>query len=127
MGEMIHSPTPWARSFSDGASHIRDANGNSLFCDEKYYPWASTKDFDFIVAAVNSFADHERLMAAAHERIKVLEEALRKLYNEVSGMLGYAQEGLRAAVGNTNLSVLQGRIDEARAILSPAGTEDSHA
>lgn len=46
-----------------------------------------------------------------------MHEALRKLANEVSAILGMAEEEIRAVAGYTNLSVLKQRRDEALAVL----------
>jgi hypothetical protein len=44
--------------------------------------------------------------------------ALKKLIAEVRGILGIAGSELRAAVGKTNVAVLQLRVEEAEAIIA---------
>ena len=63
-------------------------------------------------------AANARLIAAAPE----LFEALNSLAGSVGG-LEIAEEAIRAAIGNTNWSVLQTHLDAARAALSKA-TDD---
>ena len=48
------------------------------------------------------------------------EKALRRLRTEVLGILGMAKEQMRDVIGNTNIAVLQQRLDEAYAVLPSA-------
>lgn len=59
---------------------------------------------EFIVRAVNS---HEALVSA-----------LKRLANEVGGLVGICELEMRGAAGNTNVNVLMQRLDEARAALA---------
>lgn len=55
--------------------------------------------------------------AALLRRHLVGERALRNLRAEVFGILELSREELRAVIGNTNMAVLQQRLDEAYAAL----------
>ena len=68
-----------------------------------------------IVQAVNSYASNQAQIAA-------LREALNKLANEAQAILVF-REDIRERVGNTNVAVLELRIDEARAAL---GKQEFH-
>lgn len=58
-------------------------------------------------------------------RDDVIAMALRRLVAEVDGIIGYAENDLRAAIGVTNLNVLKLRRDEARAILAASRAEET--
>ena len=66
---------------------------------------------------------HPRVVAAAKGAIERLAgqsdwiAALRKLRNEVSGMLGIAEAEIREIVGNTNVNCLKRRLEEADKLL----------
>ena len=47
-----------------------------------------------------------------------LAEALRKLSNEINGLLNLGEPALRRAVGNTNMSVLKLRLNESASVLA---------
>src|ERR1700722_19167696 len=47
-----------------------------------------------------------------------LVDALRRLSADAGGVLRFNEPGLRELIGNTNYSVLQKRVDEARAVLA---------
>jgi hypothetical protein len=51
------------------------------------------------------------------DRLAAVEQALRKLRQEVAGSLAIAENDLRYVLGNTNLAVLKLRVDEASAAL----------
>jgi len=53
--------------------------------------------------------------------VQQLEEALKKLRSEVAGIIGYAENDIRAAIGLTNIKVLKLRVSEAEAVLASAG------
>jgi hypothetical protein len=59
-------------------------------------------------------ADEERA------RCLRLEDALRSLVNEATGVLTYGEHALREKVGHTNVNCLQRRIAEAREALTDA-------
>lgn len=46
-----------------------------------------------------------------------VRDSLRRLSNEAAGMLGYGGQALRDVVGNTNFSVLEAKINDARVVL----------
>lgn len=53
---MSNSPKPWTFTKENGARYVKDANGNSIMCDTRYYPWCPDDDEDWqtIVDAVNA-------------------------------------------------------------------------
>lgn len=67
-----HSQLPWKVEWNDGALHMRSADGESLMCNEQYYPWVprERKDWDFIVRAVNN---HERLLEALNGLVGLVQ------------------------------------------------------
>ncbi len=54
---------------------------------------------------------------AAEERERRMREALRSLKNEAKGMIEIAGYGIRDIVGNTNVTCLLRRVDEAEELL----------
>lgn len=74
---------------------------------------------ELLGACVSLQQDNERLRAASQDR-SVLKEALRQLANEVSGLLSVCETELRQAASNTNVAVLQLRLNEAREALASA-------
>lgn len=52
-------------------------------------------------------------------RVRELEDGLRKLVNEVTGILAFAEEDLRIGAGHTNVLCLTTRLDASRALLAP--------
>ncbi len=56
MDENNRAPLPWRFLVEDGAMKIKDARGNTIMCDERYYPWCpdSPEDWKMIVEAVNA-------------------------------------------------------------------------
>jgi len=67
---------------------------------------------------INDYARHNANLQA---RVQQLEEALKKLRSEVAGIIGYAENDIRAAIGLTNIKVLKLRVSEAEAVLASAG------
>jgi len=67
-----------------------------------------------------ALAASTKLVAPDVDREKRLEDALRKLSNEVSGNLTAGGSELRQVIGNTNANVLELRVVEARAVLAAA-------
>lgn len=64
-----HSKGPWyVDNTADGNTHIRDANGNSLMCDEQYYPWVpdNPADWELIAAAPDLLAALKDLVKARY-------------------------------------------------------------
>lgn len=57
MSESKFSKGPWRVEHSNGNTQIRDAAGNSLMCDEQYYPWTPDKaeDWNLISAAPDMY------------------------------------------------------------------------
>lgn len=64
MSETKFSKGPWKKVFRNGATHIEDADGNSLMCDEQYYPWTPDKDEDWnlIAAAPDMYETLKNLL-----------------------------------------------------------------
>lgn len=54
-------------------------------------------------------------------RLTMAVKELTSLTNEVRGVLGHAEYGLREAIGNTNTECLKYRVDAARAVLKTLG------
>lgn len=71
---MSHSPLPWKVDRSDGVTFIRDANNKATFANEDYYPWVETKDFDFIVQAVNHHAELVGLLREFKDFVRLVGE-----------------------------------------------------
>jgi hypothetical protein len=58
MSETKFTPSPWSfDKAADGNWHIRDASGNSMMCDEEYYPWVpdNEADWNLIAAAPDMY------------------------------------------------------------------------
>lgn len=69
--------------------------------------------------AADSYAKDAAVFDAGREALALL----RKLANEVTGMLGLAEHAMREAAGHTNVAVLIQRRDEARALLARCGED----
>jgi hypothetical protein len=91
MSETRFTPGPWRVEHADGNCHIRDAAGNSLMCDEPYYPWVPKEQGDWY------------LIAAAPELFEALKHLVEKcrVYGGPSGgkmYLSRAKAALAKAV-----------------------------
>jgi uncharacterized protein YlxW (UPF0749 family) len=62
-------------------------------------------------------SDYAAQIKALSARLAAVEQALRRMRAEVGGTLAIAEEALREAAGNTNVTVLKLRIAEADAAL----------
>ena len=65
----------------------------------------------------------ERSHAELQELVRRQADALRKLSDEALGNLVAFENGMRAAIGNTNFAVLYQRANEARALLAETPDE----
>jgi hypothetical protein len=95
---------PWKFESANGWFHIRDATGNSLQCDESYYPWVSTNiaDWHLIAAAPEMYAALQELLAWS-------EPATAEKMRSRSGTLGQAEHGARAALYKARGEVIDAR------------------
>jgi hypothetical protein len=59
-----HTPGPWRYEMRDSDRVIAAADGESLFCDMRYYPWCSSNEADW------------PLIAAAPEMYAALKDAI---------------------------------------------------
>jgi hypothetical protein len=63
------SKGPWRQVYRDGNHHIEDSDGNSLICDEQYYPWVPKKqgDWNLITAAPELLGALSNLLSAIED------------------------------------------------------------
>lgn len=102
-----YAPGPWEmKKTPSGKGKVVDRAGFSI-CNTTAGPYSEQ-------------CANARLMAAAPDLLK----ALQGLSADVEGMLGLAQDVLRAEIGNTNVAVLYHWLKQANAAISKA--EETH-
>lgn len=94
MTDVLHTPGPWAVVYESGNTQIKSADGESLMCDETYYPWVpeNPKDWDLIAAAPDLLSACEALLRFA--------ENSESEFGIILGSANSARRAIAKAKGN---------------------------